>query len=110
MCNDEFHAFTSLLPNSRHRRRFLPFACRCQWRTMHRVCMGAMSSVIYMTLPQQRHTLGAGILTSLFLGVSIGIFDRFAPAVTMLTVEEFRRPEYRSIIDGNAATDFAQLG
>ena len=76
---------------------------------MHRVCMGAMSSVIYMTLPQQRHTLGAGIFTSLFLGISAGIFDRFAPAIAMLTVEEFRRPEYRSIIDGNAATDCAEI-
>ena len=68
---------------------------------MHRVCMGAMSSVIYMTLPQQRHTLGAGISTSLFLGISAGSFDRFAPAIAHLEEDPFG---YRHIVDRGAAT------
>jgi len=44
-----------------------------------------------MTLPQQRQTLGAGIFTSLFLGISAGIFDRFAPAFAPEFIAPFRR-------------------
>ena len=58
-----------------------------------------------MTLPQQRHTLGAGIFTSLFLGISAGIFDRFAPAVTHFPEDPFG---YRHIVDRSAAADLTK--
>ena len=71
---------------------------------MHRVCMGAMSSVIYMTLPQQRHTLGAGIFTSLFLGISAGIFGSCTVAIGEALTHLFKHPlGYRHIVDRGAA-------
>jgi len=43
--------------------------------------------------------------THLFLGISIDIFDRFAPAVTHLEEDPFR---YRHVMDRGAAADLTK--